>query len=107
MSPLESTVAASAYNQMNGARDLPNLPKTRDHVEARQKAQEFESVFLSQMLQPMFANIEAEAPFSGGNSENMWRSMQVEEYGKAITKAGGIGIADAVYREILKMQEMR
>jgi hypothetical protein len=29
----------------------------------------------------------------------------VDEYGKAFARAGGIGIADAVLREILKMQE--
>jgi hypothetical protein len=33
--------------------------------------------------------------------------MQVEEYGKALSKAGGIGIADAVFREIIKAQELR
>jgi Rod binding domain-containing protein len=54
----------------------------------------------------MFEGIKPEAPFGGGNSEAMWRSMQIEEYGKAITKAGGIGIADSVYREIIKLQEI-
>jgi Rod binding domain-containing protein len=33
--------------------------------------------------------------------------MQVDEYGKAIAKNGGIGIADAVFREILRAQESR
>jgi hypothetical protein len=31
--------------------------------------------------------------------------MQVEEYGKAITKTGGIGITDAVLKEMIKLQE--
>ena len=31
--------------------------------------------------------------------------MMVQEYGKAIARSGGIGIADSVQREILKMQE--
>ena len=59
------------------------------------------------MLKPMFEGIKPEAPFGGGNSEAMWRSMQIEEYGKAITKAGGIGIADSVYREMIKLQEVK
>ena len=70
-------------------------------------AEDFEAVFLGQMLQPMFQNIDAAEPFGGSPSEKMWRTMQVDEYGKAIAKSGGIGIADAVFREIIKAQELR
>jgi len=31
--------------------------------------------------------------------------MMVQEYGKAIARSGGVGIADAVQREILRLQE--
>ena len=86
---------------------LPNVHAAGNQKQAQKIAEDFEAVFLSQMLKPMFEGIKPEAPFGGGNSEAMWRSMQIEEYGKAITKAGGIGIADSVYREIIKMQELR
>ena len=43
--------------------------------------------------------------FGGGNSEKVYRDMQVDEYGKAISKAGGIGLADSIMREMIKMQE--
>jgi len=33
--------------------------------------------------------------------------MQVEEYGKAIANSGGIGLADAVFKEIIKAQELK
>lgn len=73
---------------------------------ARKTAQDFEAVFLAQMLKPMFDGLNAEEPFGGGPGEEMWRSLQVEEYGKAIARQGGIGVAAAVMREILKTQEM-
>ena len=78
-----------------------------DIREMRRVAEEFEATFLSQMLQPMFANLGAEKPFGGGPGEDMWRSMQVEEYGKAVAKKGGIGLADSVFREMLKLQEVK
>jgi Rod binding domain-containing protein len=53
----------------------------------------------------MFANLSAEKPFSGGSGEDMWRSLQVDEFGKAISRKGGIGIADNIFREMLKLQE--
>ena len=70
-------------------------------------AQDFEAQFLSSMLQPMFENIQEEdSPFSGGPGETMFRSLLVDQYGQNIAKSGGVGIADAVYREMIKMQEM-
>lgn len=71
----------------------------------RQAAVEFEAVFLSQMLRPMFAGISADGPFGGGHAEQTYRSMMLDEYGRSIARSGGIGIADAVMREMLGVQE--
>lgn len=78
----------------------------RPNAEAREAAEEFEALFLSQMLAPMFEGLQSDGPFGGGSSEEIYRSLMVEEYGKAIAKSGGVGIAEAVQREILKMQEI-
>lgn len=86
---------------------LPTVPKTADLEKMRETAQDFEAVFLSQMLKPMFQNLTAEAPFGGGAAEEMWQSLMVDEYGKSIAKSGGIGIADAVMSEMLKLQEIQ
>ena len=59
------------------------------------------------MLQPMFRGLSTEPPYGGGPAEDIWRSFQVEEYGKAIAKSGGIGIADVVVKEMIKAQEVR
>lgn len=90
------TAKPAAYG--NSAMSLQRMKET---------AQDFEAVFLSEMLRPMFANIEAEAPFGGGAGEKIYRDMQVDEYGKAIAKAGGIGLADNILREMIKMQESK
>ncbi|MEK9673519.1 MAG: rod-binding protein [Rhodospirillaceae bacterium] len=73
----------------------------------RKVAEDFEAVFIAEMIRPMFQNIEAEAPFSGGPAEDIWRNMQVDEYGKAFAKSGGIGIADQVMQQLIRMQEGR
>lgn len=77
----------------------------RDPDPLRKTANEFEEVFLAQMLQPMLSGLTPETPFGGGPGEEIWQSMLVREYGKAIVARGGIGIADAVMREILRSQE--
>ncbi len=101
-----SSFAAQALASLPTERDLPSLRQTKTTEQAHKVAEDFEAVFISQMLKPMFANLGAEKPFGGGAAEEMWRGMQINEYGKAISKAGGVGIADSVFREILKAQEM-
>jgi len=73
---------------------------------AREKAEEFESVFLSMFVKQMFSGIKTDGPFTGGSSEGLYREMMSEEYAKSIAKAGGIGLADHVYAEILKSQHI-
>ena len=76
-----------------------------DKKAARQAAEDFEATFLSQMLSPMFETVPTDSFMGGGHAEQVYRGMMVEEMGKEIAKQGGIGIADSVYREILKLQE--
>ena len=105
--PADTILQKLPIQAVHAAKDLQNLTKGGDLKQMRKVAKDFEAVFISQMLQPMFQNLGAEAPFGGGHGEDVWRSLQVQEYGKAITNAGGIGIADKVMREMIQMQEAR
>lgn len=68
-------------------------------------AEEFEAVMLTAMLKPIFESVEISEPFGGGQGEQMWKGMLVEEYAKEMAAAGGIGIADQVRAELLRVQE--
>ncbi|QQP88834.1 rod-binding protein [Skermanella sp. TT6] len=69
-------------------------------------AGEFESQFVSQMLSQMWQGIETDGYFGGGNGEEMFRGLMINEYGKMITQSGRLGIADQVKQAMLKMQEV-
>jgi Rod binding domain-containing protein len=43
--------------------------------------------------------------FGGGSAETVYRSLLLQEYSKVAAGNGGVGIADAVRREILRAQE--
>ena len=68
-------------------------------------AQDFEAVFLSAMMNPMFEGIEADAPFSCGKGEEVFNGMMLNEYGKIIAQTGGVGIADTVRDHMIRLQE--
>lgn len=105
MNDIGTFQAGMAYQQSKAA--PPRMPgQDASLAQMRQVAQDFEAFFLSQALEPMFNDIEPEAPFGGGPGEDVWRSMQLQEYGKAVTKQGGIGLADHVLEQMIRMQEV-
>jgi Rod binding domain-containing protein len=104
---MEIGLAIDPLLTLQAARKPPE-PKPGGGAEAlRRAAEEFEAFFAGQMLEQMFKGLSTDGPFGGGNGERIWRSFMIEEYGELIAKSGGLGIADAVYRELLTAQEGR
>ena len=83
----------------------PVAPVAAVTARMRETAEAFEASFLSQMLKPMFEGISTEAPFGGGEAEGTWRGFLVEAMAKQAVRGGGIGLADQVVGEMLRMQE--
>lgn len=76
-----------------------------NETKARKAAEEFESFFLTQMFEFMSSGIKSDQTFGGGQAETTWRSFLNDQYGRQMAKGRGLGIADMVYDQILKMQE--
>jgi len=87
------TIASKSAERAGGAAAL------------KRAAQDFEAVFLARMLAPMFEGLKTDGPFGGGHAEGIYRSMMVDEMGTAIARSGGIGIADSIYEQLLRLQE--
>jgi len=104
---IDSPLLPVAATLQAGRSELGKNPVNSDVAQrANLKAsEEFEALFIAEMLAPVFEGLETEGMFGGGSGEKIYRSMMVQEYGKAIARAGGVGISDTVQREILRMQE--
>lgn len=94
-------------NAMSLVRNAPlNKPQTGTSPEAMKKAaKEFESVFVSQFLGSMFDGIQTDGMFGGGQGEQMFRSMMLDQYGQKISDQGGFGVADAITRSLTQHQD--
>ena len=71
----------------------------------RETAEAFEASFLAQMLKPMFEGLSTDGPFGGGEAEGTWRGFMIEAMAKQTVRAGGVGLADQVVAQMLRMQE--
>jgi Rod binding domain-containing protein len=73
----------------------------------RETAQKFEASFLSVMMQSMTAGMKTPEIGGGGAGEDMFKSLLAEQMAQQVTKAGGVGIAASVQKEMLKMQGLK
>ena len=105
---MDSAVASLSLQSGRVAEARSGLDPIQNRTEqaARDAAQSFEAMFIAQMLEHMAQDVGTDSMFSGGNSERIYKSMLNEQYAQEISNKGGVGIADAVYREILKLQEV-
>ena len=71
-------------------------------------AQDFEAMTLSQFLAPMFDTVDqSSGAFGGGSGEAQWKPMLIDAMAKNIAHAGGLGLAQPVFRQMLELQEGR
>ena len=83
----------------------PRMPGRATPEDAMKVGRQFEQMFMSQMLTPMFAGLDTDGPFGGGHGEQLMRSFQTDAFAQSIVSRGGIGLAQNVAREILRLQE--
>ena len=78
--------------------------KSNDEMD--RTAREFERMALAQMLSLMETDTDmSDSMFGGGAAERAFKPFLTEEYARGFSEQGGIGIAQAVKREMLKLQE--
>ena len=101
-----AVLAVGAATKLAGGIAGALQPQPQAELKARKTAQEFETMFLEHTLDRMFQSEATEGPLGdNGMGGDVYRSMLAKDYAGSIARSGGVGIADHVYRELLKMQE--
>lgn len=75
-----------------------------DMARIEETARDFEAMFITEMLRPMFQGIEVNEMFGGGKGEEVFSSLMLDEYGKNMAAAGTLGIADLVKEQLIALQ---
>ena len=105
MAGIASSAVALPVSVLTGqAAAAPSAADMAKRGQIAKTAQDFEASFLSVMLQTMFQGVEQEAPFGGGQGEDMFKSFMAEAMAKQMAKSGGVGLASSVQAEMLKLQ---
>jgi Rod binding domain-containing protein len=102
---MDASLQTAVFATQPGAVRAPSA--TNNAAAAAKSAREFEGVFIAQFLGSMFQGISTDGPMGGGQGEEVFRSLMVNEYAKSIADKGGFGLADAVSRQLLRNQEVQ
>ncbi len=93
-----SLEAAELDRSLLAANNLGNKDLNKDKI--KQKAKELEGVFLSIMLEPMFPEGKESNLYGGGVGNGIFRTMMIQEYGKNLADAGGIGLSKGIEKQM-------
>lgn len=77
-------------------------PPLSSHVD--EAAENFEAMFVTEMIKPMFETIGIDENFGGGKGEEVFRDFMTDEYGKLVARAGGVGLAAPIKDALIKAQ---
>jgi Rod binding domain-containing protein len=83
------------------------MTKQQNEAAIGKVAEDFEAFFASAYFEQMFSGIQPDSVTGGGEGESMFRSLMIQEYGKAVAKQHVLGIADVVKRQLLQLQEQQ
>ncbi len=94
---------AQAGDNLSAISQYKNAGSKKDTTQA---LQQFEGLFVGNLLKIMFDTVPVNEIFGGGFAEQTYREMMVDEYGLSIAKSGGIGIADSLQKNLVDFKNI-
>ena len=79
--------------------------KEIDEGKLKKACEDFESIFISQLLKVMRQTIPKSGLLDGGSQQDAYLSLFDEELSKSLAKKGGIGLGKILYQNIMKHEK--
>jgi len=102
----QTALLQSAQNKTQAAvEQVQSAISDKDRKKIEAAATDFEAMFLTEMMRPMFDTVKTDPMFGGGKGEDTFKGFLLQEYGKKMSENGGIGLASFVKDEMIRIQE--
>jgi flagellar protein FlgJ len=92
--------------QLAATQKSGRMPAAGEAAAAKKVAKDFEALFVGMMLKSMRETTGKDKLTDGGHGEEMYHSLLDQEYAKALTERGGVGLAAMFEQQIGKSQGM-
>ncbi|MBN2617049.1 MAG: rod-binding protein [Spirochaetales bacterium] len=77
-----------------------SIERTADDKKLRETCEEFEAMFIKQMLSAMKSTVNKSDLIKENMGEKIFDDMLYDEYAKKMSKTAGLGIADMMYKQL-------
>lgn len=102
MNPAQAALQrfSGARAQTRRAEDLARPARTGDQKRLREVCDQFEAIFVKQMLTSMRRTVNKTGLVDGGMAEEIFEDMLYDEYASSIAKTTRLGISEMLYKEL-------
>jgi len=95
-------IDSSTTGMLSGQKLKPGgKPADKDSMAAKKVAREFESMFVGMMLKSMRETVGKDMLSGKGQSDDIYRTMLDQEYARAVSEQGGLGLANTIEKQII------
>ena len=101
-----SVLPQMEQNRLTGLMAQANLDKNNTNEELMSLSRQFESIFIHQLLKSMRSTIQKSGLFES-HATRMYESMHDQELASLMSEKRSIGLADIIYKDLLRMEEKR
>jgi flagellar protein FlgJ len=88
----------SSIDKISGPNPPPDIRAKNEKL--REACSDFEALFLDRMFQSMRKTLPGDAIFGGSHQKEIYESLYYEEMSKKISRGKGMGIGEALYRQL-------
>ena len=106
MATQNSVLPQMEQNRLTGLMAQANLDKNNTNEELMSLSRQFESIFIHQLLKSMRSTIQKSGLFES-HATRMYESMHDQELASLMSEKRSIGLADIIYKDLLRMEEIR
>lgn len=99
MKPIHSALSAQDLMQQHQVKQLGQQKPKKDQ-ELREVSSDFESLFVTQMMNAMRESVPESDLLPKSNGEKVFRSMLDQEYAKMAAQSGKLGLGQMIYEQL-------
>ena len=103
ISPQNSILPQMEQNRLSQLSDLASPGTSKTNKQLKSLSKQFESIFIHQLLKSMRSTVQKTGLFDS-HATNMYESLHDEEIAKLMTEQKGIGLADVIYRDLVRLE---
>jgi flagellar protein FlgJ len=81
--------------------------RTPEAARLRRSTREFEAIFLEQMLKTARQSLPGRPLGPAGAGHDVYRDMADEQFARSLSQAGGVGLSDLLFRNLLRADQRK